>query len=895
MRTTFATRLRHAACGAAIAALAGTAGAVNGPQPASSDTRFDAVCGIGGSTAMIGGNGVVGSGVLIHPRVVLSNRHIFVKGRQPAYGSTLYFTNDTNEWEAAPGLDGTYSSIAVRFWRGDDDVAVGGTLDECADGLDPNLDANGLYPPGPSATEYFHVGVQEIIRPVTAANDDNKGYMLLILEHDVTHIDPIPLYEGGLAKGLKLRTYAAGFGYGTNVLGPGGNLPPQGHLRFSGNAGSGTIGKIGGSYSFAGGGGGGGQIYPGNGTVHTFDSGSAYLAEDACGDLSVICEVNITETDWPGNFVRGELAFGEPLPYNADFLAWLGLARGSGRELDVTGSARSGDVTYGQPDMLVDEQDLLYVAGRLLQADSAWDLTTSGTVPGDASYDSPDGVLDSHDYLHFARRFQEACPMGYSAGKSRQIRPTPTYDVSPDGRWDSNDALVVARLAALGTFGTDPAYAHLDLDGNSVFNFLDSAVFTLATSHDAALPFGDADGNRVVDADDLVVVNADVAAFAVANPGQALFGDAVMGSTGYVAAYDLGGGGKLDLAEYDSNRLRTIGDVGDSGFPLATGQPDGVVDGWDRASYLSEWNQLLMDAGGTISSDVTGTLSPSDPFYLVADGKIDIADIAAIVARSGGPTPLDAGVLDLNGAGRMNVLDWVAYENGVGCVPGPCPSGPLLGPPSLANLGMPASLNDDSARFFSFFDPVIQSDFFFSDLPFNHGVLGDYNRDAGVACASYVRRDLGGFPTVYGRYILSGGSPADCVATSPGADCADLDAIVADVAADVINFDGAYLGEDGYFFELDADLDGDLDLRDRIAVYQLFEPADWTTDGTSNGVPDGRVTISDFTYYQGLWSANDLAADVTTDGTSNGIPDGIVTFSDFVYYQGLWSAAPNCP
>ena len=70
-------------------------------------------------------------------------------------------------------------------------------------------------------------------------------------------------------------------------------------------------------------------------------------------------------------------------------------------------------------------------------------------------------------------------------------------------------------------------------------------------------------------------------------------------------------------------------------------------------------------------------------------------------------------------------------------------------------------------------------------------------------------------------------------------------------------------------------------------------PADLTTDGTSNGIPDGLVTLSDFSFYLALWSAMNPAADLTTDGTSNGIPDGLVTLSDFSFYLALWSA--GCP
>ena len=69
--------------------------------------------------------------------------------------------------------------------------------------------------------------------------------------------------------------------------------------------------------------------------------------------------------------------------------------------------------------------------------------------------------------------------------------------------------------------------------------------------------------------------------------------------------------------------------------------------------------------------------------------------------------------------------------------------------------------------------------------------------------------------------------------------------------------------------------------------------ADLTTDGSSNGIPDGSVTLSDFSFYLSLWSSSNPAADVTTDGTANGIPDGAVTLSDFSFYLGLWSA--GCP
>lgn len=69
--------------------------------------------------------------------------------------------------------------------------------------------------------------------------------------------------------------------------------------------------------------------------------------------------------------------------------------------------------------------------------------------------------------------------------------------------------------------------------------------------------------------------------------------------------------------------------------------------------------------------------------------------------------------------------------------------------------------------------------------------------------------------------------------------------------------------------------------------------SDLTTDGTSNGIPDGEVTLSDFSFYLALWGEGTLSADLTTDGTSNGIPDGAVTLSDFSFYLNQWGA--GCP
>lgn len=70
--------------------------------------------------------------------------------------------------------------------------------------------------------------------------------------------------------------------------------------------------------------------------------------------------------------------------------------------------------------------------------------------------------------------------------------------------------------------------------------------------------------------------------------------------------------------------------------------------------------------------------------------------------------------------------------------------------------------------------------------------------------------------------------------------------------------------------------------------------ADIATEGGDPSTPDGLVTLSDFSAYLALWSANNPVADITADalcafGTGG---DG-VTLADFSCYIAQWSA--GCP
>ncbi|MEL7472253.1 MAG: PKD domain-containing protein, partial [Planctomycetota bacterium] len=75
---------------------------------------------------------------------------------------------------------------------------------------------------------------------------------------------------------------------------------------------------------------------------------------------------------------------------------------------------------------------------------------------------------------------------------------------------------------------------------------------------------------------------------------------------------------------------------------------------------------------------------------------------------------------------------------------------------------------------------------------------------------------------------------------------------------------------------------------------RAYCPADVTTDGSGNGVQDGLVTLSDFSYYLTLWSNASPAADLTVDGQCDlGTSGDGVTLSDFSCYLSEW--ALGCP
>ena len=70
--------------------------------------------------------------------------------------------------------------------------------------------------------------------------------------------------------------------------------------------------------------------------------------------------------------------------------------------------------------------------------------------------------------------------------------------------------------------------------------------------------------------------------------------------------------------------------------------------------------------------------------------------------------------------------------------------------------------------------------------------------------------------------------------------------------------------------------------------------ADVTTNGTANNVPDGLVTLSDFSTYLANWANTLPSADITTSGMCDpGAGGDGVDLSDFSCYLSVWSM--GCP
>ena len=75
----------------------------------------------------------------------------------------------------------------------------------------------------------------------------------------------------------------------------------------------------------------------------------------------------------------------------------------------TTRTKNPGEAGYGEPDGIVDGEDLSFYVALWLQGDPGADVTTNNTNPGEPGYGSPDGVVLGDDLSTFVSLWLTAC------------------------------------------------------------------------------------------------------------------------------------------------------------------------------------------------------------------------------------------------------------------------------------------------------------------------------------------------------------------------------------------------------------------------------------------------------------------------------------------------------
>ncbi|MEO0482808.1 MAG: GC-type dockerin domain-anchored protein [Planctomycetota bacterium] len=868
-----------APCLAALVATASPALAINGPQPAVGDYRFDAVCGIGpsGPAGLAIANANFASGVLIAPDVVATTLHWAsgwsTNGIQTSYSASDLFPNDNNP-------NTVNYTLAVRFRRQVDGTGMAAGVAK----FDAALTNQQM------AESYFHVGVEQVIY-----QDSGPPYrdvvVLLKLERPVTHIDPMPLYQGLCDDGSIVRSFSAGFGQ----TGPGaGYSSTRGHLRYNESdirvlrdangdfeVGLGRSTAVTESL----------KVVPETNIRSPADSGGGILIERSDGSMELLQTTSALED---GTFVAQllHIANSSPptLPAAGYRNALSAIATFTAHEGDLTSSIAPLDSDYGGPDATIDLLDVIYLQRELALGNIAeLDRTTTGSFFGDPGYGVSDGVLDSFDEAYILNIIDNS-----EALDPHHPRKTPDWlDLVPDERFNAADVARAQDLVDTGLYASDPELLRFDLDADGFFDQDDVDLL------DGLLPkinqglVGDLTGDGVVDQADGVLLNQVISSVPDIFDGGYEYLDAL-----YIQGLDADLDGRIrtySTSEHpffqetgDERRLRALlfGDVvNTSGFPIeaATELPDNVADDTDRDTLIAVWHAYrslntldgtqIIAVGGDDRFDVAGT-ETTGGFEQLPDGQYGLDDLLSLLLRIGGDDSIRAGALDLNDDGRYNALDWIEARD----------SFYTINQGILTALPTPPIVGIEPEYFRTAFMDVTTDPVDF--VRFDHGFLGDFDRNAGFQCGepSNIFVDPPVMPC-----------PDPTVPTHTD-NCADKAALEAALLAATFAFDGRKVLEPGYMFEMDADLDGDNDGDDYLAVLQHYQPADVTTFATSNGIPDGIVENSDYTTFLSWWSTSDPRADITATGlcVDQREPDGVIDASDFSCFVD-WYATRLCP
>lgn len=836
----------------------------SGQEADASDTRFDAVVAVGRRHQMSGpdawdwidpSTGIfdptrngrnVGSGTLIAPDVVLTVRHLWTNSLASS-GMTLdeYLCgpsescDDTRKW-------------AVRFRRNPDGTV--GTMNE--------------FPIAPATVRgpdsFFHVN---IIGAVEFGGTTDS--VLLFLENPVTHIEPMPVtgVDERLSFTLGFRNMNVSGESTVSVAFPDIMNP----MWFAGWGSTVTTFGVGsGNNQF--------RFRPGFLRATMFDTWSGHAFDyaptghhDSGGPIVVVTG-------------DGELAFGGLISSGGSTTVgwgvsgeaaniWFHHAALSGligplSPFDVTGSADPASPDYGKWDGRVDLTDVLYAAARITQGDPDFDYTSTSnpSLPG---YGVPDSVVNSDDLLYF---LQEQIASDNAANNWPTL-PLPARDADNDGdgRFTAND------FTASGMSQAQIDKYDFDADGSIGVSDLVIANHIHDLFGHGIL--GDINGDGVLDEDDLKDIRD------LLQSGDP-WDNTPSTSTDYVVQLDDNLDGYMTAYDRRAVAFRLLpGDIGAFTEFDATPTdprndlPDFEVTRIERITVAQRLIGRTTLSGNLSYIETSGSGDPASPLWGRPDLDTNQADFKFFLWRHHevfGPGGYAADpeararmlpIYDANGDGRFNYADFEYLQA----------LDPLSAEAELWDLN-----NDGVFTIYDLLSPgPADTQVVFETLfirGWNQGVVGDYDRSTQPDCCS-----------TYSFCV-----PLDCVpAFDLAADCGDYDSMF--VAINCLSdslFDGRTFFSDadqGYRFELDADLDGDNDANDRnwIAIQTL---------GIADINFDGAVDSADATLFASLVSAEDPVADIAA-------PYGVVDFYDLAAFLtrmnggvcGLSSIPFDCP